>query len=84
LTAAVAVAATWPLIGCSGGKTAEAKRLADDRVPVTVGYVVEKPMSVELRAIGTVEAYSTVVVKSQIQGELYACLLYPRPGCQPG
>ncbi|HVB38726.1 MAG TPA: efflux RND transporter periplasmic adaptor subunit, partial [Vicinamibacterales bacterium] len=39
-------------------------------VPVTVGQVVEKAMPVELTVIGTVEAYSTVQVKSQVQGEI--------------
>ncbi|MDE3153744.1 MAG: efflux RND transporter periplasmic adaptor subunit [Acidobacteriota bacterium] len=39
-------------------------------VPVTIGQVVEKPMPVELSVIGTVEAYSTVQVKSQVQGEI--------------
>jgi multidrug efflux system membrane fusion protein len=58
------------LASCSGGKTVQAGKSADEAVPVTVGYVVQKPVPVELRAIGTVEAYSTVIVKSQIQGEL--------------
>ena len=55
---------------CSGGKTVQAGKSADAAVPVTVGVVVRKPMPVELHAIGTVEAYSTVIVKTQIQGEL--------------
>ena len=55
---------------CSGDKTVHAGKPADVAVPVTVGFVVQKPMPVELRAIGSVEAYSTVIVKAQIQGEL--------------
>src|SRR5689334_21670184 len=69
--AALACAASLFFAGCSGGKTVQAKKSpVDDAVPVTTGYVVQKPMPVELRAIGTVEAYSTVIVKSQLQGEL--------------
>ena len=39
-------------------------------VPVTVGVVIQKTVPVQIRAIGNVEAYSTVSVKSQIGGEL--------------
>jgi membrane fusion protein, multidrug efflux system len=39
-------------------------------VPVTIGEVVQKPMPVEVSVIGTVEAYSSVQVKSQVQGEI--------------
>jgi membrane fusion protein, multidrug efflux system len=39
-------------------------------VPVTVGTAVEKTVPVEIRAIGNVEAYSTVSVKAQVEGEL--------------
>ena len=55
---------------CSSDKTVHAGKPADTAVPVTVGFVVQKAMPVELRAIGSVEAYSTVIVKTQIQGEL--------------
>ena len=39
-------------------------------VPVTAGTVIQKTVPVQIRAIGNVEAYSTVSVKSQIGGEL--------------
>ncbi len=39
-------------------------------VPVIVGTAVEKTMPVQLRAIGNVQAYSTVSVKAQVEGEL--------------
>lgn len=39
-------------------------------VPVTVGTAVEKSVPVQIRAIGNVEAYSTVSVKAQVEGEL--------------
>lgn len=39
-------------------------------VPVTVSDVLQKSVPVQLRAIGTVEAYSTVSMKSQVDGQL--------------
>jgi multidrug efflux system membrane fusion protein len=39
-------------------------------VPVTAGTVIQKTVPIQIRAIGNVEAYSTVSVKSQIGGIL--------------
>jgi len=39
-------------------------------VPVTVATVIQKTIPVQLRAIGNVQAYSTVTVKSKVGGEL--------------
>ncbi len=39
-------------------------------IPVTVGTAVQKTVPVQLRAIGNVQAYSTVTVKSKVGGEL--------------
>jgi len=39
-------------------------------VPVTAGTVLQKSVPVQIRAVGNVEAYSTVSVKSQIGGVL--------------
>lgn len=39
-------------------------------VPVTAATVIQKTVPVQIRAIGNVEAYSTVSVKSQIDGVL--------------
>jgi len=39
-------------------------------VPVTAGTVIQKTVPVQVRAIGNVEAYSTISVKSQIDGQL--------------
>jgi multidrug efflux system membrane fusion protein len=39
-------------------------------VPVTAAAVVQKTVPVQIRAIGNVEAYSTISVKSQIEGVL--------------
>ena len=43
---------------------------APEAVPVNVAAVVQKDVPVQLRAIGNVEAYSTVAMKSQVDGEL--------------
>src|ERR1700681_2319545 len=43
---------------------------AGGAVPVLIAKVVEKPMPLEIGVIGTVEAYSTVAVRSQITGLL--------------
>jgi multidrug efflux system membrane fusion protein len=39
-------------------------------VPVTIAKVVQREMPVEINAIGTAEAYSSVAVRAQITGEL--------------
>jgi membrane fusion protein, multidrug efflux system len=39
-------------------------------VPVTVGQVSKKNVPIDIQAVGTVEASSTVTVKSQVTGEL--------------
>jgi len=57
------------LAGCSGGRP-EPGALMPSAVPVTVATVVQKTIPVEVRAIGNVEAYSTVSVKAQVAGEV--------------
>jgi multidrug efflux system membrane fusion protein len=39
-------------------------------MPVTVAQSIEKEVLVQLKAIGTVEAYATVVVKSMVNGQI--------------
>ena len=41
-----------------------------EAVPVNVAAVVQKDVPVQLRAIGNVEAYSTVTLKSHVDGQL--------------
>lgn len=55
-------------VGC----TREQAAPAPPSVPVTVARVTERSVPVELRAIGTLEAYSTVSIKSQVSGPLTA------------
>jgi membrane fusion protein, multidrug efflux system len=58
------------LAGCSSENTAGkvATGAAYPAVPVTVAAASTKSIPVQLHAIGTVEAYSTVTVKSQVDG----------------
>lgn len=51
---------------CSGEK----KPPAPPPVPILAAGVVEKTVPVELKAIGSVEAYSTVNIKSRVGGQL--------------
>jgi len=53
--------------GCSNEKS---KKPVSVPIPVTVSAAIQKTVPVELRAIGNVQAYSTVTVKSKISGEL--------------
>ena len=61
------------LSACSGesaGQSPKKDAKGAPAVPVLVSAVVQKPMPVELRAIGNVQAYSTVIVKSLVEGTL--------------
>ena len=52
---------------CSDEKS---KKPVSAPIPVTVSIAIQKTVPVELRAIGNVQAYSTVTVKSKVGGEL--------------
>jgi len=58
-----------PGVGGTGGGRG---RGGDQVVPVTVASVVQKQMPIEVRVIGSVEAYSVVSVHAQITGQLTA------------
>jgi multidrug efflux system membrane fusion protein len=80
LVAALVGALSCGVLGCSSGPEASAQQPAgggrggrggaQPAVPVTVAPVVAKPMPIDIRVIGTTEAFSTVAVHSQITGEL--------------
>jgi len=80
LVAALVGALSCSALGCSSGPEASAQQPAgggrggrggaQPAVPVTVAPVVAKPMPIDIRVIGTTEAFSTVAVHSQITGEL--------------
>jgi membrane fusion protein, multidrug efflux system len=56
------------LAACSGESKDAVK--SDSRVPVTVATVLKKSVPVQLRAVGTAEAYSTVTIKTLVGGEI--------------
>jgi membrane fusion protein, multidrug efflux system len=58
------------LMACSDKQTDTSKARKERTVPVTVTAVEEKTVPVQLMAIGNVEAYSTVAIKSRVTGEL--------------
>ena len=65
------------VLACAGGQAANSpppsgsgRGAAAQVVPVTVAQVVRKSMPIEIRVIGTAEAYSTVAVRAQITGQL--------------
>jgi multidrug efflux system membrane fusion protein len=57
------------LVGCSSQPTVS-QSVPMGPVPVTVAPVVVKSVPVEIRAIGNVEAFSTVSVKAQVAGTI--------------
>jgi len=69
LTAAACTDARPAPPGAGGGGRG---RGGDQVVPVTVASVIQKQMPIEIRVIGTVEAYSVVSVHAQITGQLTA------------
>jgi multidrug efflux system membrane fusion protein len=61
--------------GCSRDADSDSEAAVNRRqraLPVSVQDVVEKTMPVQVQAVGTVQAYSTVSVKAQVDGELVA------------
>ena len=54
--------------GAAGGGGGRGR--GDATVPVTVATVVQKSMPIEIRVIGSVEAYSIVSVHAQVTGQL--------------
>lgn len=54
--------------GCAG-KSAPPPRKAD-AAPVVVASVTQRTVPVDIQAVGNVEAYATITVKSQVGGEL--------------
>lgn len=52
------------------GKKPERRSGGRQAVPVLVAQVVQKSVPVQLRAVGTVEAFSTVSVRAQVTGTL--------------
>jgi multidrug efflux system membrane fusion protein len=75
MSGAVLLVAAVGLAGCSNAGTGQAQAKASaarDAVPVTIDTAVSKSVPVQVRAIGTVQAYATVTLKSQVDGEVAA------------
>jgi multidrug efflux system membrane fusion protein len=66
------MAAAIALAGCSGGDDDARAFGSRGAAPVTVAHAVRKTVAQTVHAIGRVEAYSTVQVKAQINGEVMA------------
>ncbi len=67
------LAGLFLMTACSGGPSAEEPQKRErPQVPVAVAQVLEKDVPVQLTAVGNVEAYATVSVKSRVGGELTA------------
>ena len=61
------------LCACSNEKSGQAQAKGSagrDGVPVTIDTAVSKAVPVQIRAIGTVQAYASVTLKSQLDGEV--------------
>ena len=58
------------LAGLAGCSTQKAQSAAPVAVPVTVATVQQKTVPLQVRAIGQVEPYSTVEIKSHVAGQL--------------
>ncbi len=67
---ALMVLSTLGLQACSDKNNEASKARKERVVPVMVTTVEEKTVPVQLTAIGNVEAYSTVAIKSRVTGEL--------------
>jgi len=65
-----ALASLLTLAACKQAPTQAAAPPKRPPVPVTVAKVVQRSIPVEVRAIGNVEAYSTIGVKSLVAGQL--------------
>jgi membrane fusion protein, multidrug efflux system len=77
LTLGLLLVAPAASVACSGGEasnTPQPQRSgrggAQAAVPVTIATVERKSMPIEIRVIGTAEAYSTVAVRAQLTGQL--------------
>ncbi len=74
LNALAAAAMALSVTGCSPNDAAQegAKSKAAPGVPVVTAQVVRKPMPLKLQAIGNVEAYTSVAIKSRMDGQIIA------------
>jgi multidrug efflux system membrane fusion protein len=63
--------ALLPLVACGAKDNAkQAQQPRDNAVPVTVAAAILKDVPMQVKAIGNVEPFSTVAVKSMVAGEI--------------
>ena len=60
----------WQGCGNNAGVSERASKKGTGPVAVVVAKATQKDLPINVQAVGTVEAYSTVTVKSQVSGEL--------------
>jgi membrane fusion protein, multidrug efflux system len=65
---AITAAALLPLFACADKKAA--KQGPPPSVPVTVATVLQKDIPVQVTSIGTVEPFSAVAIKAQVNGQI--------------
>src|SRR5436190_23576625 len=72
----LAAGASLTLVSCSKPATTDPSASAAGRgrgdvaVPVSTARVAEKPMPLDVTAVGTAEPYSTVEIRAQVTGQL--------------
>ena len=71
LAALALVALAVGAAGCSDRATAQKAPAAPPAVPVSVAEVVQRTVPIQVSAVGNVQPYSTVGVKSQVAGQIY-------------
>jgi membrane fusion protein, multidrug efflux system len=68
--AGLLVSAACALAGCSDDGRAQARSAPPPPVPVGVSTVEQRTVPLQVAAVGTVQAYTTVGIKSQIAGQI--------------
>jgi multidrug efflux system membrane fusion protein len=71
LASAALVLLGFGAVGCSDRATAQRTPPAPPAVPVGVAEVMQRTVPLQVAAVGNVQAYSTVSVKSQVAGEIH-------------
>ena len=71
MLSAIALLLVTAFLGaCSNGASEKAQAKASEAVPVTIEAAVNKAVPLQIRAVGTVQAYASVTLKSQLDGEV--------------
>jgi membrane fusion protein, multidrug efflux system len=70
LGCALGIALSLSTTGCDHGSAQAAPKPEAQRVPVTVAPVQVKTVPLSVRAVGNVQAYSTVAIRPQVTGQL--------------